>query len=78
MGYLMCCIVGPFPNYGLNFWETAQTATIVVLFSVIWTVSTAASRFGPYLLQPITDPFGRALASPKTALALTHEVKSLL
>lgn len=46
MGNLMCCIVGPLPNYGLNFWETAQTATVVVLFSVIWTVPTAASSFG--------------------------------
>jgi hypothetical protein len=58
----------------------------------IW-ASRLAARRGPHLpiavvdwwldsLRPGSDevkgPFGRALASPKTALALTHEVKPLL
>jgi hypothetical protein len=38
-----------------------------------------ASTSQPVLLVVSSKgPFGRALASPKTALALTHEVKPLL
>jgi hypothetical protein len=52
------------------------------LESKLKTTVTFASELesGPFFFKShrIKGPFGRALASPKTALALAHEVKSLL